>query len=722
MANIKEIKDKSLASIDSAICLLDKLPELNTTNIDVSSNMSVNPFEYLMDLLKRTKGYDGLVTFLSKCIISAVSTLEPAVKTALITHIKGILSCSVNPFISYEILRKGLVFNLRSLDLIGMMAYSPISSKTGISYYDAEPGKFLYFGCDEYTDAEDLLNAQDFNAFVWYVKNCTKDRAVWLGTNRLKKMAKNGDPRPASRNCKQRRTDGVVTLEYSDRASNLKDAEGFALNMQVPYNNCLHMFIGNTAKIDDNTQTGDRNDIKLRLNLLKELQNKTLLLISKIDEVEAKNFANETNSSFMSGENYRNNFTSNELHEFMLDCESDKRKIKLLQDGIKGQTNGSDVLFSIADKIGGIVTTNENNERFLFLPSLAGLEGNEDYSKLRISELIWDSSIAIEKDNKKRTTQIAYNEESQHTPEYRPVEYNYYYRKTLLQFNYDYVESVKLFDEKVVTAQLIDAITECMTTNMSFSITEKMIQNEVQRMVVDIVKSDDTYVNDCFFSFTNDEYNDMLEASQLQKIGIYGDKNGNGRIIDYESIMESLNMISESASKEDVQSAIEGALNTACATLFSTNLENKFDVKFDISFFENFMTKLAYVLVRSIISPKIYMLLATNLKIMGDNNPQFDIATFMKLNKNLFVQLIRVVRDKLLDLISEEVMSKITDIIERLSAKLTLEQFQYYKDLLASCINCIKFSGFGLNDWNMDNVDYADIYETESEPTSDDKC
>ena len=61
--------------------------------------------------------------------------VEIAVKGVLLANIKNILSCAIDPFISDEILRNGIVFNLQQIDITDTLRYSPLD----------EIGKYYYF-------------------------------------------------------------------------------------------------------------------------------------------------------------------------------------------------------------------------------------------------------------------------------------------------------------------------------------------------------------------------------------------------------------------------------------------------------------------------------------------------------------------------------------------------------------------------------------------------
>ena len=65
MANIKQIKSETLATIDAAMSILNRFPDLNESNTELSFNTSTNPFTFLMDLFKTTTGYNKLISIIT---------------------------------------------------------------------------------------------------------------------------------------------------------------------------------------------------------------------------------------------------------------------------------------------------------------------------------------------------------------------------------------------------------------------------------------------------------------------------------------------------------------------------------------------------------------------------------------------------------------------------------------------------------------------------------
>ena len=284
--------------------------------------------------------------------------------------------------------------------------------------------------------------------------------------------------------------------------------------------------------------------------------------------------------------------------------------------------------------------------------------------------------------------------------------------------------SLKLFDEKTLAAQLLDALCGCLSVNLELSLEERILRNEVERMVHDILDTDDTVVSDCFYSFDNEAYNLMLERSQLQRIGAYVSPGGQvGLGLSPEDVMSQLNSLSPNATSEQIQTAISSSLYEVSRSISSEydNYDTDVNLNAQADFINNLLNTLAYVIVLSILSPKLYLLMAVNLKIMG-REAGFDLAAFLESFKQMITGIIRAVRDELMRLFKEWIMELIGKLAKDLTAKLALEQIMYYRELLQKCIECFKLFGGSLSDWNMADVDYADIYASENNEPVNSEC
>lgn len=652
-SKLKEKKDKALGTINAALTILDKFPKLDETNSELSANLTVNPFAFLMDLFKSTQGYDKLIEILSKFLVYELPAVEIAVKGVLLSHMKNIISCSINPFITEELIRNGIVFNLRQLDLIGMLNYNPLGNTFSGYGFRAKAanktGQYFYFGCENMEGPDDTKDARDFNALLWYMINRSNKRVVWRREKDLP------TPFTEERNTK---SDGIVTLEYSERAAGLKDATGGGMNFQSPLTNCLHVFIGNTDIANENV-TQLENEIKNLNSEIKGLQDENASLYSEIQKDE---------SALL---NIENDYINNTIDET--------------------------TYISLRD------TTN------------SVIKGKRDTFNANETEI---TNLVNQRQQKSQEIRNIVNAGNYYS-NYK-VKNNYYYNRTLLEFNYDFITSLKLFDAKVLTAQLIDAMTQCLAIDLGVSYERLLLKFETEQIVKAIIENDDVTVNDCFFTFDNESYNNLVNRAEMVRKGLFslnGEQNGAVQV-DALSLLNSLNTINDSAEPQNIQATIEGSITEISKTLTNTEYSQTGKVNFGIqmNFIENLLNNLAYVLAMTVLSPKVYLLLAINIELLGPKS-KFSFEDFLAMHKQLIASIIRAIVDQLLQYLINELMKLVSELAKEISVRLTIEQAQYYQHLIKRLIACFKKNRHTL-DFKIDDVDYADIINTEEEPTN----
>lgn len=716
MPNVKEIKNRALATIDAATSVLNRFPDLGESNILLSYNTSTNPFQFLMDLFKTTTGYNKLISILGKFISYELPVVEAAVKTLLITKLKDIISCSVNPFFTEEILRDGITFNVEEIDISDILKYSPLDKKVG---------RFFYFATEKAKMPDDLITCDDMDAFIWFIINKANRRYVWKPKKnrtdeewrrdypngnetdeqiieiantkfetqyieleeakdsqkitqeeyekqleKLNKKKKNY----INNFFKLKKEDGIVTFEYHERATNLKDAYGDKYYLQTPYNSCLHVFIGDVREKQseilalrnkETEHSQKEKDIKILTNKIENKRN-------QINLIENEKLALE--QAFESGK---------------INVKDFKKEYKKLDNKIKNIENNIDDLIRLRKEAYAA------KQRFIY---------EIDSIKTQIEET-----------------------GNQFFPFLTPKKNrNYYYGKSLIEFNVDYVSSLKLFDEKAVAARLLDALTGVLQIDLGITYKLQIIRNEVKKMVSMITESDDLVVSDCFFTFSNDDYDAMSRQAELRKAGllaINGDETSAVKI-DTDKIFSLLNNINESSNKETIQTVIEGTITELSKDLSSTTYTTDENVNYGVQMLiiENLLNSLAYVLVCSILSPKVYLLLLINLKIVG-RETNFDLEGFIGQYKQLMADLIRSIRDQLLDYLMGELKIIIGDLVKEVTIKLSIEQARYYARLIKRLIDCFKrFRSKNGSDFNVDDIDYADILPNEQEEPKNNDC
>lgn len=677
MPNLQNTKAKTLSVINSAITILDKMPALDQTNTTYSYNESSNPFEFIIDIFKSTSGYDELINIISKFIAIGLPALEAAVKAVLLSNIKNLLNCAINPVISDELLTDGVVFDLRQIDVVGTLYYCPLDN--------THIGQRYYFGCDGFDYPYQLEHAGDFNAFLWFVKNMGINRSVWYGVNPMvamlydstfgdstryimQKPAEDGLPLPNSgEKCKKGH--GIITLDYHERPISLRNAVGGERYMQTPYSNCIQVFIGNTRPlIQFDGAVFDESELHRLAAEIDEIKKQLEKLSEEIEQLDVELADNDTRR--MNGEISEDEWTLNYKNI------SDRKNAK------------TDEYNTLSDDL--------------------SREPDGKAPRLRELEALYYQSVV-----------------NADTTAYRSIQQNYYYRRTLIEFNTDYVMSLKLFDSKVVTAQLLDALTGCLSMDLNLSFEQLIIKNEVEKMVKSVIETDDAVISDCFFTFSNEQYDNLVHRAELIRAGLLsldGEENGTYSI-DPMEILGGLDAISNAASKEEVQTIIAGCFKEISATLSEDGGEtkqNNFNFNVKIHFIDNLLNNLAYVITSAIVSPKLYLLFAVNLQILGLQS-NFSLTDFIDMHRKMIVDCIRAIRDQILSYIVKELMKIIGDLAERLALAYAVEQAEYYRALMRNLIECFRRNR-GLLDFNIDNVDYADIYQEDLGEPENNNC
>lgn len=687
MANLQKTKSEALAMIDAALAILNKFPEIETADSTLSFNTSSNPFPFLMDCFKSTTGYNILIKILSKFIMLGLPAVEIAVKGVLLANIKNILSCAINPFISDEILRNGIVFNLQQIDITDTLRYSPLD----------EIGKYYYF--DNYkkstvTDStgkkkkidvpkqiDDLKVSKDFNCLIWYMKHIASFREVWGqqpdATGERTNVIENNDTYWNKEKQKCRKGAGIVTLEYNVRPEGLRNAEGYGMSsgdasyaglqtpsgdasyagLQTPYGECLHVFLGNVKEIYNEEGNAQQDAYINATKVLMEANDKISIAEKAIEDIKKQ----------------------------QKKYEQDRKKGKITQEHYT-------VLIGDCRKQIDVKETEITAQKKII----------KDNKSLKVNAI---------KELRKIQANMKNND-------YRKITQNYYYRRTLIEFNTDYVMSLKLFDSKVVTAQLLDSLMGLLNIDLNLTYKQMLIKNEVKKMVQMIVETDDTVVSDCFFTFTNDDYNAMLEKAELNRAKLFsinGEQNTT-TTIDPKEILRSLNELDDSAIQSGDTTVIEHALTEISGNITTMDAREGDAINFGarMNFIENLMNNLAYVITSAVLSPKVYLLILINLEILGKDT-NFNLEGFIGQFKQLIASLIRTIRDQLIKYLVDELMKILGNIATEIAVKIGIEQAQYYYRLMKKIIDCFKRKGTTL-DFTIDSVEHADIITEEQTP------
>ena len=738
MADIKQQKEETLGMINGAMTALNLFPDNQLSHTNLSSNQGNNIFDFVIDILKNTVGYEWIVNTVAQYIGNVLPILEYSVKTILIANIRTMLSCSINPLINKDMILNGVYFDLCQTDLLNYLKQSPLDING--------KGQYCYFDCrpeDGINCIDDLMLSNDFNAVLWYCKMNPGKRVVW----RRKKDRYTDYTQSWFNNNQQSKKNGIVTLEYNGRSSNLTTSKGKKMYIQEPLNDCLHVFIGNAC---GNTSSANAEENIILCNQLLFEYNKFFDLLDKYNN-ELDNSERQFNTYIL--QNNSENYTSdkNKIAEGIY---NDKQNIKRIKNCLLGITcfgiddNGREpgtenyeekiltpsadtALKLIKDKngkipgdIGYIYTMPEqvdDNYNTLILNYIFPLPINETIpNKLLTTNIPLFGTDSLTKKSVEKTKLENESELNSTNINYPEAQNNYYFCHPLMEFNIDFVWSLQLYDEKVFIAALMDSMLNgLLFWDVDIDIYQQMLRNQIQEIIMRLLETDDVEINDCFFSFSNDEFNEMLNITELQRMNLTNNSTNdiNQLNVSAEEILSQLNNLNPEATPEERISVIEGSINYIL-THCNKTIDNDIPGMGSFNLLEQLLQKLIYVAACVLISPKVYIVLMTNIKLMNGRDT-LNIAKFLQQFKDMLKEMFQKIRDNIMEFFYNRIKALIEQIMKQFSIQLSLEQYQMYIRLLGQCIHCFNNNK---QDWIMDNVQYADIIEEAQKIINNNEC
>lgn len=296
----------------------------------------------------------------------------------------------------------------------------------------------------------------------------------------------------------------------------------------------------------------------------------------------------------------------------------------------------------------------------------------------------------------------------------RTALYECYPGFTVYEFNYDFIMGMKLFDATVITAQLIEGLTN-IRLGLGASVKKEVsdYQMRISEIVKKMLETNGYESSDCFYSFSNETFERMQEKSELKRAQLYPfqDEMYRATQVADADVYSVLNEFDSAATLEENISVISRSLTQASATITQEVLpEDKYSVELD--FIIKGIEMITSIFVEALLSPKLLLIFAINKQIMGEEMPKdINIEKFLEAFFDIIVAMISEIIDMLIKKLLDFVLEKVKELLVAAMELLVLEQVEYYMRLLRQMLeNC----AFALPKSpnlasTLDNVDYADI-------------
>lgn len=779
-SKLAKLKQEALAKIDSVVAVVEKYDEIGT--IASMLDGEGGSIEFITTILKElgvTK--EEIIAEISEWLCGQtkkidkssgnatngmIDSIELAIKATLYATMQGLFTCSATPLIPNYMFKDTVKFGdgveipLNILDVYGMLENCPVSMDGKNFYFDTIETNQMVKTVNDIREYKELKDGQtikpyekikDNEAIVKCFPNIIDKKyrdSIWYTYTDKKGKAKKVFDMSNSENCDY----DTVQMHYYQVSGydqttvwksrdfnaylwyviNKKDAKwdnrnnlyNKTNNEDDKYDDVKEEFF----KLDYDTSSGATENQKLTVNL------------HNIQTVDGKEQDVKFRKKIILDSTYLErvyNTTESDMLKIYLNKEEyfQKRIIKNIPTGFKLNIKENETDPRVKD----------NNFAYQYITNydympevmaywwqgegtykLHKKKGSDDPDYSQKAELITKDNIL--KSHKELKMDVT---------EKTTVKLN----KTIFEFNYDYIFSLKFFDTQTLVTNIIDSVLNWGLTNAtaSFSTYDKVVAGVVGKVTDEILRKEETEISDDFYSFSNREYDDLLTQARKGYNGSYkiAEENGKLSYAEKDEIIKSLNRIGEASTLQEQKTVIERLLRDVTVSMSQQEeitSQNTLYAGFgsDWACIPRLLHEVVKNVVLQVLSPKVMVLYAINCKIFNDSDTdtskKVDPIEFMRKNiNNLLNSLIPQIGNIIVSLLLGFLMKVLQPKIKKFVEKLNLEQaMRYVAQLKLAYRQCVGaymnwaeyFGGSASNRSVIDNVTYADIIPKQTEPTS----
>ena len=677
MAKKDKLISEALSKIDMAQAMADKvLIILDLIQSNKSYPLDRNAMSFLMNILKRLGvSFDVIEEWLTNFLVYVIPTLELSTKAYLLSNLKNMVGCSTDPRIPEKYRKKhksqddtessqerGIDIDIESIDYLDKLSISPLSDN----------GKGLYFGLDGINDSYKFARADDFDAFLWFVIHKGK-----FPNSSIVKLDDNNN----------------LILGNHKTTKNYKGS--LLSSLEVTYNedDPSTILLGNTFQYESGRTISMCIDIKY--NDKGKILNNTIVPIS--DDWSSVNW-------YTRRANY---FTKNII--------GDKAsKISAKRDYSKEIPICNIQYIDQGSTDSPVIGTVNNKLRFTILPKpLVYINPKE----LTIKKILFNENGDFDKNGKytlsdtkfdeifkkEKSKDFEFNEGKSKADVIRSM-YECYKGLTIYEFNYDLIMGMKLFDARSIVSALFDTLQNA-SLGLSVGLEERHQESTdtIKEIIKNIINTDDSTVNDCYHTFSNERYNMLLSNTANKRL------NRTDKFYDAKQIL-SASLSGDTVNEEEV---LHRAITQAKVTV-TEGSDGSDEYGIANNFIFSLLNNLITAIVQSLLSPKLLMVIVVNQSMMGGGKwEKFNFSNLFKALQDIIVGIVKEVKDLIIDKLWKLVATRLDPLITITSDEIVKEQLDSYADVLREIMKyapyIFHFIGGQRQDTKIDDVDYADI-------------
>lgn len=291
---------------------------------------------------------------------------------------------------------------------------------------------------------------------------------------------------------------------------------------------------------------------------------------------------------------------------------------------------------------------------------------------------------------------------------------------TIYEFNYDWVMGMKLFDAKNIISRLLEtSLGANFGGSVKLSIERQQKIEAVTKIVKETIESDDTELKDCYFSFSNDVYDEMMKNSEDMYHKHISFKNNSAKYETYKELRATIDSLSNNSTLHEQKEILKRIITKASITK-SDEVTPVDKAKVEFDFVSNLIENLITSIVNALLTPKVIMVIMVNKKIMGSEIGAISFEDVIKSMRSLIVSIVKEVKDAIVQELLKLLIDKLSPIVKLMGDMLVQETLGYYRELMKEIMTECSFSlnlpwfKNSFENTSTGHVDYADIDKSET--------
>lgn len=317
---------------------------------------------------------------------------------------------------------------------------------------------------------------------------------------------------------------------------------------------------------------------------------------------------------------------------------------------------------------------------------------------------------------------------------YTPYKSLFDYNKTIFEFNKDYLENIRIFVPRIILSNLIETLIHgkiSILDTLLKSEQDNVIDKKLDMIINGVLEETDTTVSDCFFSFSNEDYIEMIQQTELEKYSATYTGGDGSPATKYskDALLDALDSINSMATMNESITEITKTVYDIASIPSEDSSVKASDgsvAMANSNWLNRIISAIMKPIVKSLLTPQVMLLFVINLETVGMLNIDGDFDKIYELIfkkiLSLFVGLARYIRDKIVEFLLKLFKERIQPMLVQWSAILVSENINDWIRLLLEAIQCIPRFNIKTDLTEIDNVQYADIVKTQDIPESSQTC